>query len=92
MKDKDILTMLKHLDGAVDRLILTQFDFPRAATVKELMEQLKEVDTEWKMEIRQEKNWYQAYQELVQSATENEIIMITGSLYFISEVRTKLKK
>lgn len=92
MKDKDILTMLKHLDGAVNRLVLTQFNFPRAATVKELMEQLEEVGNEWEMEIRAEENWVEAYQDLVQSAAENEVIMITGSLYFISEVRTKLKK
>lgn len=91
MKDKDILTMLKHLDGAVNRLILTQFNFPRAAKVKELMEQLDQVGKEWEMEIRAEENWHQAYQELVNSAKEDEVIMITGSLYFISEVRTILK-
>jgi dihydrofolate synthase/folylpolyglutamate synthase len=91
MKDKDISTMLQHLDGAIDQLILTQFDFPRAAKVKQLIEQIDQRQ-EWGMEICGEEDWQLAYQDFVQFATEDQVMIITGSLYFISEVRTTLKK
>jgi dihydrofolate synthase/folylpolyglutamate synthase len=90
MKDKDIATMLQCLDGAVDRIILTQFDFPRAATVRQLIEQMEQ-DKEWSMEVCGEEDWQLAYQNFVQSATNHDVLIITGSLYFISEVRNKLK-
>lgn len=92
MKDKEIIKMLEHLDGAIHRLILTQFDFPRAAKVSELMEQIKQAQKEWKMEIRGEENWEKAYQDVCLHANHNEVIFITGSLYFISEVRKVLKE
>jgi dihydrofolate synthase/folylpolyglutamate synthase len=91
MKDKDISTMLRCLDGAVDRIILTQFDFPRAAKVEQLIGQMDQ-SNEWRMEICGEEDWQLAYQSFVQSATNDDVLIITGSLYFISEVRSKLKK
>ncbi len=73
----------------VDRLILTQFSFPRVASVAELMQQIETIDAT--IEIQGEEDWKKAYQKVVQEATPNEVIFITGSLYFISEVRQYLK-
>jgi len=89
MKDKDILPMLTSLDEVADRIILTYFPFPRTATVEELMKQVQD-KTDWRMEIRGEESWEKAYSEVISTAQEDEVIFITGSLYFISEVRQKL--
>jgi dihydrofolate synthase/folylpolyglutamate synthase len=92
MKDKDLAEMMKHLNGKINKLILTQFDYPRAASVAELMKQVELTKNQWNMEVRGEPDWKKAYEETVQGSKEHEVIFITGSLYFISEVRQSLKK
>jgi dihydrofolate synthase/folylpolyglutamate synthase len=91
MRDKEIVGMLSQFEGLVDQLILTQFDFPRAATASELIEQIQSSQQEWRMEFCAEENWELAYQELRRTASKDHVIIITGSLYFISEVRQRLK-
>lgn len=92
MKDKKIAEMLSTLQGKVDRLIVTQFDFPRVASADELLEQVQESSLNDKMDISAEADWHEAYQHLVQLETEDEVILFTGSLYFISAVRERLKE
>lgn len=53
------------------------------------MQQIETIDAT--IEIQGEEDWKKAYQKVVQEATPNEVIFITGSLYFISEVRQYLK-
>ena len=92
MRDKQIIDMLKHIEAVVDRLILTQFDYVRAAKAQELLAQIEGSDYKWLMNITAADNWMDAYHTVADSVQENEVIIITGSLYFISEVRRTLKK
>lgn len=92
MKDKDIPNMLKLVDGFVDKLMITQFDFPRAAKVDEVLQQIEDHDQKWNTEVCGALDWRKAYQQIVSEAHKDDVILFTGSLYFISEVRKHLKK
>lgn len=96
LQDKAIEQMLVSLQGKVDKLIFTQFDFPRVAKAEAILEH-------WKALSRSETiatvaaDWYEAYQEelkfyeqLTKEEKKKQLILFTGSLYFISEVRKRL--
>ncbi|MGD6968988.1 bifunctional folylpolyglutamate synthase/dihydrofolate synthase [Rossellomorea vietnamensis] len=81
LKDKDLQTMVRELEKKVTSIALTTFDFPRAASPEELERYflLNKHHTvmEWK-------KYLQAYKN---KAGSDDILIITGSLYFLSEVR-----
>lgn len=82
LKDKDYSPMLSELERAFDTVIVTEFDFYRAASAQELARNHRvEVITDYHEAIRKGL-------ELKQEGT----LVITGSLYFISEVREYMKK
>ena len=80
LKDKDKEEMIRTLNDFADELILTQFDFYRAMPV----DHFHSLDALTKV-----KDWKQAI-EMAQSKKEGTVL-ITGSLYFISEVMTYFK-
>lgn len=63
---------------------LTTFDFPKAATVEELDSRLQ-VKNAFK-----HAHWQIALNHLKDNLEENEMILVTGSLYFLSDVRRYL--
>lgn len=65
-------------------IYLTTFDFPKAATLEDLRERLHV------KEAGEYQNWRQAIQELKKGMEKEEILLITGSLYFLSDVRRYL--
>lgn len=81
LKDKDLQTMVRELETKVSSIALTTFDFPRAASPEELERYflLNKHHTvmEWKKYLEAYKN----------TAGSDDILIITGSLYFLSEVR-----
>jgi dihydrofolate synthase/folylpolyglutamate synthase len=83
LKDKPLKDMIGKLDSIADKITFTQFEFARCAEAKELYElsssENKHVNVNWQEAIEVEKR------EIAES--EDEILIITGSLYFISEVR-----
>ncbi|WP_458412327.1 bifunctional folylpolyglutamate synthase/dihydrofolate synthase [Schinkia sp. CFF1] len=83
MKDKLLKEMIEQLDSASVKITFTQFDFPRCADAKGLFDlstsATKHLEEDWKKAIEDEK---QAIRN-----TKDEILIITGSLYFISQVR-----
>lgn len=80
MKDKPLDGMIQQLKSAADLLYFAPFDFPRAAQKEDY-----ESYTDEKSDIVQD------YQKMIQlfqkSAKETDVLMITGSLYFISTVK-----
>jgi dihydrofolate synthase/folylpolyglutamate synthase len=90
MKDKEIIPMLRHLSPFIDRLILTQFEYSRAATAQEMMKLLQAESASLEVEIYIEENWYAAYNQILRELTEDHILVMAGSLYFVSEVRNKI--
>lgn len=83
MKDKLLKEMIGKLDDIADKLIFTQFEYPRCAKAKDLYEQSTSINKlfteDWKKAIEDEKQEIQKHEET--------ILVITGSLYFISQVR-----
>ncbi|MEC1772460.1 bifunctional folylpolyglutamate synthase/dihydrofolate synthase [Schinkia azotoformans] len=83
LKDKPLKEMIGKLDNIADKITFTQFEFNRCAGAKELFELSssanKFINKNWQQAIEGEK------QEI--GKNEEEILIITGSLYFISEVR-----
>ena len=81
---KDIGTMLKELLKVpnVD-ITLTTFNDTRAINVNNYKD--------WNSLITLCSDWKKAYQEIKHNLKSNELLLITGSLYFSSEVRSQLK-
>lgn len=93
MKDKEVVSMLKTLDGLVDLIILADFDFPRAATADELFTMVQNSGEKWQSNIEKTDNYLIRYNEEVHKLKEqlhDVVIFFTGSLYFISDVRSQI--
>ncbi|MQR95400.1 bifunctional folylpolyglutamate synthase/dihydrofolate synthase [Fictibacillus phosphorivorans] len=81
LEDKAYATMMKDLLSVVYEACFTTFDFPRAASAEQL---LKESPLENSYSIS---SWSDALQHLKDQLQQDDVLIITGSLYFISEIR-----
>lgn len=76
--DKDTKNMISLLNDNSKKLVITQFDFYRAMSADDLASGFDvEINYDYK----------NAIDEMFLKLNENEMLIITGSLYFISEVR-----
>jgi dihydrofolate synthase/folylpolyglutamate synthase len=83
--DKKIDEMVEKLETVADRMVFTTFAFPRAIPPQLLAEHCRmESKTVYE-------DWEEAIQATLPSLHEEDVFLITGSLYFISEVRKYLK-
>ncbi|MFT4416496.1 bifunctional folylpolyglutamate synthase/dihydrofolate synthase [Fredinandcohnia humi] len=87
MKDKKLDTMISQLENVADTLTFTSFDFPRAASSNELYENSSKKEANFIVE-----NWKEAIDSKISELLHEKdaVLVITGSLYFISEVRNYL--
>ncbi|MCO0597904.1 bifunctional folylpolyglutamate synthase/dihydrofolate synthase [Peribacillus butanolivorans] len=80
-RDKDYSQMLHMLEKEAIEIIITEFNHERAADAEKLYKQCshenKSIDKDWQSAIRKGR----------QNTGEKEILVITGSLYFLSLVR-----
>ena len=75
LRDKDTHAMLELLISLTDDVTVTEFDYYRAQTAELLAEDFPvKIDKDWKHAVDQ------AYHH-------DGVVFITGSLYFISQVR-----
>ncbi|MBS4202741.1 bifunctional folylpolyglutamate synthase/dihydrofolate synthase [Lederbergia citrea] len=86
LKDKDLTEMFGILNSMEADLYLTQFDFPRAASAVELK------DMSGNPNAKIHHDWPQLLKQLISSSKPDELIAVTGSLYFISEVKPYLSE
>ncbi|MGO3733167.1 MAG: bifunctional folylpolyglutamate synthase/dihydrofolate synthase [Vagococcus sp.] len=78
---KDIRSMVRDLEGVPELdLKVTTFDYPRAFTVAQYEE----------LGLEAYENWQEALADVLKELTGDDLILITGSLYFISQVRDTL--
>ncbi|MBT2684579.1 folylpolyglutamate synthase/dihydrofolate synthase family protein [Bacillus sp. ISL-37] len=82
LKDKKLDKMIATLEEATDQLTFTTFDFPRAASAEELMEVgsnsgNKSIAVDYRNYL----------DEKINELNKDEIFIITGSLYFLSEAK-----
>lgn len=85
MEDKEYYDIIQLLESFVDEIHFTQFDYPRCETAENLY-QVSSIDKKFlHLDV------YQCLEEL-KELKEQEILLITGSLYFISLIRKELLK
>lgn len=84
LSDKKLNTMISQLEEVAKSLTFTSFDYPRAASTRELYENSSAGEN-----IVTNDSWQEAVESGIDSVSskENAALVITGSLYFISEVR-----
>lgn len=86
LKDKALDNMIERLDEIADKIIFTTFDYPRATPANELYNMShsmnKAVGECWETSILNE----------LQNLPKDHLLVITGSLYFISRVKPFLFK
>ncbi|WML45563.1 folylpolyglutamate synthase/dihydrofolate synthase family protein [Neobacillus sp. PS3-40] len=86
LKDKKLDKMIGSLDEIAEQITFVSFDYPRAASANDLFElsqsSNKSVGDEWETTITQE----------LTDLPNDHLLVITGSLYFISRVKPLLFK
>jgi dihydrofolate synthase / folylpolyglutamate synthase len=86
LADKPLAQMIPPLAEIAKTMTFTSFDFPRAASAKQLAELCdhprKATTDDWKEWIQEKKK----------QKRSDDLFLITGSLYFIAEVRKLIKK
>jgi dihydrofolate synthase / folylpolyglutamate synthase len=86
LKDKSLEKMIGKLDEVADKITFVSFDYPRASAADTLFE-ISHSDNKFASE-----DWKQAIREGLSHLEDGSILVVTGSLYFISEVKPFLQK
>ncbi|MBD1381192.1 bifunctional folylpolyglutamate synthase/dihydrofolate synthase [Metabacillus arenae] len=86
LEDKDFKEMVSKLDSIAKTISFTSFPFPRAASAHQLYDASKS------MKKFLFENWKEAIDSVVRQKSQEDVIIITGSLYFISLVRRYCRK
>ncbi|MBU8905059.1 bifunctional folylpolyglutamate synthase/dihydrofolate synthase [Desertibacillus haloalkaliphilus] len=84
-KEKEIDVMLRPLYDVIESITFTTYDFFRAA----LADDLYQASTFTNKSIHSD--WKQAIEKILKSLRKEDVFIITGSLYFISDVRKHLE-
>lgn len=82
-KDKDPNQILTYMLDNFKDITITEFDYYRAFKIEDLSEDILK-------QVKIIKNYQIAIDELIKSMKNDDILIITGSLYFISDVRKYL--
>ena len=80
IKGKPINSMMSNLSDIASRFYIADFDFPKALTKEEIAEEINFENIEL----------VDDYVQFIENY-QGEGLIITGSLYFISEVKAKTK-
>ncbi|MBV7506002.1 bifunctional folylpolyglutamate synthase/dihydrofolate synthase [Bacillus sp. sid0103] len=81
LSDKKLDKMIAKLDKIASQITFVSFDFPRAASAEDL---LKISQSANKLAVD---DWGSFLLEEIKTLENNSVLVITGSLYFISEVK-----
>lgn len=85
LEDKNIKKYFETIMTIVDHLIITEPQVERAAKVEEVIDVVGGISQ--KIDIHQQKNWQKAIQEALRISTSEDLVIVTGSLFLISDVR-----
>ncbi|MFJ7727120.1 bifunctional folylpolyglutamate synthase/dihydrofolate synthase [Neobacillus sp. NPDC097160] len=86
LTDKKLDEMIGKLDHIANQISFVSFDFPRAAKAEQL---LNISQSQNKLAVD---NWQSYLLEEMKMLEANDILVVTGSLYFISEAKPKICK
>ncbi|WP_442595278.1 bifunctional folylpolyglutamate synthase/dihydrofolate synthase [Neobacillus sp. D3-1R] len=86
LSDKKVEGMIQQLDEVADQIDFVEFDFPRASRAVDLYEMSHSKQKSYTVD------WQNLLMGKIKNLNENEVLIITGSLYFISEVKAFISK
>lgn len=86
MFDKEHKKAINVLDTLVDEIYFTEFDYVRRADAELLYNESSNPNKHMHHDFKE------IFNKLSKNLKENEILLVTGSLYFISEIRKLLTK
>lgn len=81
LQDKDHEMSIQMMDQVASAMNFTEIDLPRAAKARVLASKSSH------SKVNVNENWMQLIEVELANRKENELLIITGSLYFIAEVR-----
>lgn len=84
LKDKKLDQMISQLDQVADEISFVSFDFPRAAEAIDLF------DLSHSKNKSIGENWDSHLAKCIQNSQPDSVLVVTGSLYFISEAKPYL--
>lgn len=84
LKDKKLDQMISQLDQVADEISFVSFDFPRAAEASDLFS----ISHSKNKTIGE--NWNSHLAKCIQNLQQDSVLVVTGSLYFISEAKPYL--
>ncbi|WP_410514303.1 folylpolyglutamate synthase/dihydrofolate synthase family protein [Paenibacillus sp. BR2-3] len=93
LSNKHHESYLEHILPIVDTLILTEPDFRKkmdAENLHGIVESLREKYAKGHLEIIVERDWGKALQLLKSMTDENDLAVVSGTLYLIADVRSAL--
>jgi len=90
---KNHLGYLRHILPLVDTLIITEPEWRKKVTAAELAELAASLrqQTGRDVEVIVEPNWRQALDQLIALTKQDDLAVVSGTLYLISDVRTRIK-
>lgn len=84
LSDKKLDKMIHNLDAIANQITFVDFDYPRAAKAEDL----------YKLSTNEQKHyhndWHKAIEEERTRLEKDEILVVTGSLYFLSAIKPYL--
>ncbi|MED1204814.1 bifunctional folylpolyglutamate synthase/dihydrofolate synthase [Heyndrickxia acidicola] len=86
LRDKDLTDMFKELKQLDGNYYFTEFDYERASSAEQLLEK------SGFQNATAAEDYKSLLKELLKDLKEEEMLVISGSLYFISEVKHYMKK
>ncbi|MDD4069381.1 MAG: bifunctional folylpolyglutamate synthase/dihydrofolate synthase [Candidatus Izemoplasmatales bacterium] len=86
MRDKEHKKIIEELDNFCDELYFTEFEYQRRADAEELFLESSHYHKSF------HKDYKEIFFKLKDNLQPNEVLIVTGSLYFISEIRKLLVK
>ncbi|QBP40754.1 bifunctional folylpolyglutamate synthase/dihydrofolate synthase [Paenisporosarcina antarctica] len=86
LQDKDITSVLRMLDEIATTITVTEIYIKNSAAGKDVFEKTSHPQKELIL------NWQDALEQTLTKADESSVILVTGSLYFMSLVRPYLKQ
>lgn len=86
LKDKKLDQMISQLDSVADEISFVSFDFPRAAEAIDLF------SLSHSKNKRVGENWNSHLAKCIQCLKPDSVLVVTGSLYFISEAKKYLSE
>lgn len=86
LSDKPLNKMIAELESVAHSIYYTTFDYPRALPARQLAELSSHKNHSY------DESWENALNNIKASLSDEDVLIVTGSLYFISTIRSFLKQ